>query len=293
MKPQALFILFALIMLLAACGGDDDSQDNQSDNNQPASTPIPEAQVRPAEQKPPPIGDTPTATVSRVISGDTLELSEGRTVRLIGVNAPDDGQAHFEAARSFTENMVGGKTVKLEAGSEPRNALDQELFYVWLDDQLVNWELVRGGYANRAAKPPNIQYDVYIADAQSKAIEEHLGMWQPSEFTLEINLIIADPIGVDEENLNSEFIQIANQAGTEVPMAGFTLFDAEGNTYTFTDEFILGVNQMVRVKSGCGRDTSFELYWCSSVPIWDNNGDTAFLLDVNGHYVDHYLIKTQ
>jgi hypothetical protein len=42
------------------------------------------------------------------------------------------------------------------------------------------------------------------------------------------------------------------------------------------------------VHTGCGTDTTAGLYWCSGGAIWNNSGDTAFLLDPNGNIHDRY-----
>jgi hypothetical protein len=45
----------------------------------------------------------------------------------------------------------------------------------------------------------------------------------------------------------------------------------------------------VQVFSGCGQNSAAGLYWCNSgSAIWNNTGDTAFLLDPSGNIVDSY-----
>jgi hypothetical protein len=45
----------------------------------------------------------------------------------------------------------------------------------------------------------------------------------------------------------------------------------------------------VRVASGCGTDRADHLHWCmSNSAVWNNSGDTAFLLDPNGNIFDTY-----
>ncbi len=42
----------------------------------------------------------------------------------------------------------------------------------------------------------------------------------------------------------------------------------------------------MRIFSGCGADSETELFWCESgSAIWNNSGDTAFLLDPAGNTV--------
>jgi hypothetical protein len=46
------------------------------------------------------------------------------------------------------------------------------------------------------------------------------------------------------------------------------------------------------VFTGCGQDTGDELYWCNTgSAIWNNSGDTAFLLDPAGNVVYSYAYE--
>src|SRR3989344_4938496 len=61
-----------------------------------------------------PVQDLITAEVTRVIDGDTLELSTGEKVRLLGINTPEKGSTNYLEAKKFTENLVLNKTVRKE-----------------------------------------------------------------------------------------------------------------------------------------------------------------------------------
>jgi len=45
---------------------------------------------------------------------------------------------------------------------------------------------------------------------------------------------------------------------------------------------------VIRVYTGCGTNTDTSLYWCSQGAVWNNSGDTAFLLDPSGNIHDRY-----
>jgi len=55
-----------------------------------------------------------TSVVSRVIDGDTFEISTGERVRLADIDAPESGQAGYSQARSVLSSLVLGKTVYLD-----------------------------------------------------------------------------------------------------------------------------------------------------------------------------------
>ena len=42
----------------------------------------------------------------------------------------------------------------------------------------------------------------------------------------------------------------------------------------------------MRLFTGCGTDVAGEVYWCEEgSAVWNNSGDTAFLLDPSGNTV--------
>jgi len=55
-----------------------------------------------------------TVVVSRVIDGDTFEVSSGQRVRLADIDAPENGQAGFYEAKNVLSDLVLDKTVYLD-----------------------------------------------------------------------------------------------------------------------------------------------------------------------------------
>jgi len=74
----------------------------------------------------------PQATVARVIDGDTIELTSGEHVRLIGVDTPERGRPGANEATQFTRERVEGRTVWLEADGADRDRHGRLRRYVWL-----------------------------------------------------------------------------------------------------------------------------------------------------------------
>src|SRR4051794_37145784 len=96
------------------------------------------------------------AKITRVVDGDTVEATvDGNTedIRYIGVDTPEsvkpDTPVECYALRAshFNEDLVEGKTVRLEYDAEHRDVYGRLLAYVYLGDELVNAELVKRGYA--------------------------------------------------------------------------------------------------------------------------------------------------
>lgn len=72
-------------------------------------------------------------------------------------------------------------------------------------------------------------------------------------------------------------------------MTGWVLKDeSASHRYSFPSGFNLVLGAAVRVHTGCGTDTAASLYWCQNGAVWNNDGDTAFLLDLNGNITDTY-----
>lgn len=71
------------------------------------------------------------ARVASVSDGDTIELENGQSVRLIGINAPDRGEDGFELSRDYLKDLIEGEEVKLEYDSYQEDKFGRLLAYVF------------------------------------------------------------------------------------------------------------------------------------------------------------------
>lgn len=117
------------------------------------------------------------ALVTRVIDGDTIEIGGGERVRYIGIDTPEVGEPYYQEATEANRNLVEGRKVRLEKDVEDRDEYGRLLRYVWVNDTMVNAELVRSGYAYSYSYRPNIRYQEYILQAEKEAREQKLGLW--------------------------------------------------------------------------------------------------------------------
>lgn len=129
------------------------------------------------------------ATVARILDGDTLDLTDGRRVRLIGVNAPELGhgrgpdQPLARAARERLAELVGspgrqGATeVTLHFGTERRDRHGRWLAHVSRHGRSVERELTREGLAYHAAIPPNLALAPCLRADERAARSAGLGLW--------------------------------------------------------------------------------------------------------------------
>lgn len=99
--------------------------------------------------------------VKKVIDGYTLPLTNGKRVRLIGVDTPETKypqkpvQYFGKEAYLFTKKMVEGKEVKLEFDWQRRDKYGRLLAYVsLLDGIFLNAEIIKQGYGFAYARFP-------------------------------------------------------------------------------------------------------------------------------------------
>lgn len=120
--------------------------------------------------------------VVKVIDGDTVVLSDGRTVRYIGIDTPERGQPFYEAAKNFNRKLVQGRVVELEFDVERYDHYGRLLAYVFVRDRsgqriFVNAEMIRNGFARTYTKPPNVKYADLFVRLQEEARRNRRGLW--------------------------------------------------------------------------------------------------------------------
>ncbi|MBK7896702.1 MAG: thermonuclease family protein [Anaerolineaceae bacterium] len=119
-----------------------------------------------------------TAVVTEVIDGDTINvLLNGRSsrVRYIGIDTPERDEACFADATAANTAWVEGQTVRLVQDVSNTDRFDRLLRYVYVDDVLVNAELVAGGWAESKRYPPDDELFNYLEDLEDSAAEQQLG----------------------------------------------------------------------------------------------------------------------
>ncbi len=120
-------------------------------------------------------------TVVEVSDGDTLKLSDGKTFRLYGVNAPEVKEPFYEEAKAFTENLVLGKEISFEQEANYKvDKFGRELGYVFVNGVNLNIELVRSGLARVVLyeKRAKIKYQDELLSAEKSAKELRLSIWK-------------------------------------------------------------------------------------------------------------------
>lgn len=133
--------------------------------------------------------------VSYVIDGDTIKLSTGEKVRLIGVNSPEDTskkEVFGDIATSFVKDKIEGTYVYLEKDQTDKDKYGRLLRNVWIElpteinetemrTKCLNAILLTEGMAKSMTIAPNNTYGELYKSLSKEAKENRTGMWQLSE----------------------------------------------------------------------------------------------------------------
>ena len=140
-----------------------------------------------------------TATVTRVVDGDTIEATvtavapgpaAGQTqvgqtydIRLIGIDTPESVkpgtpvECFAKEASAATKALLEGQEVRLVKDVEEADRYDRLLRYVYLGDEMANARLVANGYAHAYTYPPNVRHADLLVQLEREARDNDRGLW--------------------------------------------------------------------------------------------------------------------
>jgi len=125
-------------------------------------------------------------SVIRALDGETLEVLIGariETVRYIGIRTPviqhptKGAEPYRRQAALANAALVEGQEVTLQPGTLARDAAGRLLAFVFVNGQLANAELLRGGFAEAVTIPPNTQRRREFLFLQLEAQRARVGLW--------------------------------------------------------------------------------------------------------------------
>lgn len=139
----------------------------------------------PAPSPPRPLAATPTppaVTVSQVSDGDTVKLSDGRTIRLLGIDTPERGDCGYREATWFANRTLLSKSVTVtpDPTQDATDRFGRTLAYLGVDGQDYSVAAARAGWARSyvyGGKP--VQKEEEIAAAEAVARRQQTGIWGP------------------------------------------------------------------------------------------------------------------
>lgn len=131
-------------------------------------------------------------TVTKVIDGDTIECSNGETIRLIGIDTPEstnEKERYGKQASDYTKDQLEGETVWLTKDKSETDQYGRSLRFVWTEpptsfteeefrEKCFNAELVLNGYATESTYYPDDTYSSYFKKFEDEAREAGVGMWE-------------------------------------------------------------------------------------------------------------------
>lgn len=129
--------------------------------------------------------------VARIVDGDTVVLSDNRTVRYLNIDTPETKkpgtpiQCFGPEASQMNKSLVEGKKVVIKADKEFQDKYDRELRFIFLEgenvdnvENSINARLVRMGFARASIYEPNSTYADVFYKLERQAKSENLGIWK-------------------------------------------------------------------------------------------------------------------
>ena len=133
------------------------------------------------EQSAPVYAEKETAVITKVLDGDTVVVSGGDHVRLLGIDADEPGYPCYAAAKKRLEELVLGKTALLERDNENLDQYSRKLRYIFLGDKNINTQMAAEGMAIARFYPENQKYKNEIVAAEAQALKNKSGCkWEGS-----------------------------------------------------------------------------------------------------------------
>ena len=121
--------------------------------------------------------------VAHVYDGDTVRLTDGRRIRLIGINTPETekegipAEPYAKEAKSRLEGILAGADIKLLPGRQSYDRYKRNLAYLFADGALVSEMLIEEGLGHYVAIPPNTRFLGCLSDAEAIARKKGEALW--------------------------------------------------------------------------------------------------------------------
>lgn len=173
---RAMLVIPALLLLVGC---------SSTDEVQPKPEPSATSQVATTTQ-----ALSASATVKRVIDGDTIEVDDSgkaTVIRLLNIDTPETKHPNKtvqclgpEATEFLERKLPAGTQVHLEYDVQKKDKYDRTLAGVFLlDGEFVNEEIARSGFGTAVVFEPNSKFYARVLNAQNMAINTKTGLFSP------------------------------------------------------------------------------------------------------------------
>jgi endonuclease YncB( thermonuclease family) len=265
-----------------------------------------------------------TGYVARVTDGDTFRLATApnrktknyTVVRLIGVQAPEvsrhrmvGGECGGDIAQAELAAFAEGKRVVLASKFNSRDhKRDRVLRTAYVRNSDGSWTdlaayMLRIGWGHWFPKKREPLHNLQYRQITEEAAQRQVNMWDPQQcgtrhapgMPVEI-WVQSDPSGNDLENVNGEYVAIANPGVETLDISRWTVRDGALEWFRIPDNTYIGPGGTFKVHVGKGQNRANAAYWGWNRPIFTNAekatkdymGDGAYLLDPQGNVRAHF-----
>jgi endonuclease YncB( thermonuclease family) len=135
-------------------------------------------------------GDAQTVLLQYVYDGDTIELTDGRKIRVLGINTPEvahHGEAleplAIEARNAAQLFLSKTSSLKIKLGLQQQDQYKRWLAFIYTaDGENLSAYLLRQGLAAQVIIPPNVDDMECLHQQEEKARSASLGIWHHPYF---------------------------------------------------------------------------------------------------------------
>ncbi len=224
------------------------------------------------------LSNSETAHVQRVIDGDTIEIENKTSVRLLGINTPEKSEIYYNEAKKFLEDLVLNKTIILEFSKNKYDMYDRTLAYIFKDNENINLKIVEEGFGNFYFPSGKDKYYKQFIDAWEKCIEKNINLCEKSLDKC------SDCIQLKELNYKEQEIIFYNKCNFDCDLNKWEIKDEGRKKFVFPD-FDLKSNMEIKIIVSNKTSSDEILFWKDEDYVWTKTGDTLFLRDKEGKIV--------
>lgn len=141
---------------------------------------------------------------------------EVKRVKLLAFDS-EDGSLNNEIDEYFCKLLKEGNKIEVEYDIEPTDQYNRELVYIYVNDLLVQEDLLSKGYGQVNNVQGNYKYLDQMCDIQKESIINNLGIWKYPNIEerycnsgIEIGNNVSNQTVVKEENNNQDHQELIN-----------------------------------------------------------------------------------
>lgn len=215
--------------------------------------------------------------IDRVIDGDTI-VSNGTSIRLLGINTPEKREKYFEEAKKFLESKVLNKTVRLEYGKDKKDLYGRTLAYVFVGNENINQKLISNGFANAYFPSGKDKYYSSFFEAWNNCVKTNNNLCEKTD-----DFCGRVCIKISKFEPEKQLIEFENICPFDCDINKWTIKDEGRKKFVF-DNFKLKSNKKIKIIVGNFSDSENILHWDKNY-VWTRTGDTLFLRDDENNLV--------